>query len=75
LPFDAFSCETDTIKSAFICLLNTVCNVFELLEIDTRSLISHQSAIIISIVSDPTMFEENVVATHPILHKVDLDRR
>jgi hypothetical protein len=58
LPFDVITRDAEVPKSALKFLLNGVCSVFESLDIGTAKIMERKGALIESICSDPTMFEE-----------------
>ena len=57
LPFEVIIRQPEVPKSALRFLLQGVCDVFDLLEIDKSKLLEKQDALIDDICSDPTMLE------------------
>ena len=58
LPFDVITCHPEVSKSALVFLLQGVCSVFELLEIETTSLAEIKASLVEKICSDPTMLKQ-----------------
>jgi hypothetical protein len=58
LPFDVITRNPEVAKSALGFLLKGVCYVFELLDIETASLVERQASLIEQICADPMMFDK-----------------